>query len=97
MPMNESLSLVAPLAEGALIGALFFGGLWWTVRKGIASQRPALWFLLSMVVRMSIALLGFYAVGRDHWERWLPCLIGFALARLLVQHQSRRLQVSHAP
>jgi F1F0 ATPase subunit 2 len=95
--MNEPLSWILPLAGGLLIGALFFGGLWWTVRKGISSQRPALWFLFSMLARTGIALLGFYLVGREHWERWLPCLIGFTLARLLVQHGSRVPQASHAP
>jgi F1F0 ATPase subunit 2 len=31
--MNEILSLAAAVAAGALLGAVFFGGLWWTVRK----------------------------------------------------------------
>ena len=25
---------------GALLGAFFFGGLWWTVQKGVTSERP---------------------------------------------------------
>ena len=48
----------------ALLGAIFFGGLWWTVRKGVASRRPALWFLGSLLLRTSIALAGFYVVAR---------------------------------
>jgi F1F0 ATPase subunit 2 len=24
-----------------LLGVIFFGGLWWTVRKGLSSKRPA--------------------------------------------------------
>jgi hypothetical protein len=24
---------------------------------------------------------GFYFIGREHWERWLLCLLGFVLAR----------------
>jgi F1F0 ATPase subunit 2 len=95
--MNESMSLALPVAEGVLIGALFFGGLRWTVRRGLLSQRPALWFLVSMLARMSTALLGFYLVGRESWERWLLCLIGFTLARLLMQQRSRTLQAGHAP
>jgi F1F0 ATPase subunit 2 len=97
MPMNESLSLALPLAAGVLIGALFFGGLRWTVRKGIASPRPALWFFASMLARMSIALTGFYFIGREDWERWLLCLAGFILARLAVQHDSRTRQAGYAP
>ena len=95
--MNESVSLVLPLTEGALIGAFFFAGLRWTVRFGLSSQRPALWFLFSMLARMSVALLGFYVIGREQWQRWLLCLIGFILARFLVQYGSRPPQAGHAP
>ena len=61
--MNETLTLALALAAGVLLGAIFFGGLWWTVRKGVSSQRPALWFLGSLLLRMSIALAGFYFVS----------------------------------
>ena len=59
------------LVAGVLLGAIFFGGLWWTVRKGVSSKQPALWFFGSLLLRMSIALAGFYFVGRGHWERLL--------------------------
>jgi F1F0 ATPase subunit 2 len=81
--MNETLSLVLALA-GVLLGAIFFGGLWWTVRKGISSKQPALWFFGSLLLRTSIALVGFYFIARGHWERLLVCLLGFVMARLIV-------------
>jgi F1F0 ATPase subunit 2 len=86
--MNESLSLAPALAVGVLLGAVFFGGLWWTLRLGLASQRPALWFLGSLLARMSVALTGFYLVGRENWERWLLCLVGFIAARFVVQRHA---------
>ncbi|MGO9593449.1 MAG: ATP synthase subunit I [Steroidobacteraceae bacterium] len=87
--MNEFLSLTSALGAGVLLGAFFFGGLWWTVRKGVSSQRPALWFFGSLLLRMSITLAGFYFVGRENWERWLLCLLGFILARFVVQGLTR--------
>ena len=69
------------LVAGVLLGAVFFGGLWWTVRKGVSSKRPALWFFGSLLLRMSIALAGFYFVSGGHWERLLVCLLGFVVAR----------------
>ncbi len=95
--MNDSLSRALPLIEGILLGVLFFGGLSWSVRRGLASQRPALWFIVSLLARMSIALLGFYLVGREQWQRWLLCLIGFTLARFIVQYGSGAPQARHAP
>ena len=61
--MNEPLGLASALVAGVLLGAFFFGGLWWTVRKGLSSKRAALWFLGSMLLRMSVALTGFYFVS----------------------------------
>ena len=83
--MSEFVSLAPALAAGLFLGAVFFGGLWWTVIRGVSSPRPALWFLGSMLLRMSITLAGFYIVGREDWQRWLPCLLGFVLARLVVK------------
>ena len=57
--MNDTLILaLAGLAGGAL-GAIFFGGLWWTVRRGTTSTQPALWFFGSLLLRTGVALGGF--------------------------------------
>ncbi len=84
MTMNDVLSLARALAMGVLLGALFFGGLWWTVRKGFSSKLPALWFVGSLLLRTSATLAGFYVVARGHWENLLACLFGFVVARLIV-------------
>ena len=104
--MNETLMLVLAVVAGLLLGALFFGGLWLTVRKGLSSKQPGFWFLGSVLLRMSIALAGFYFVGRGHWERLLLCLLGFVVARFIVMWltrprpedpNSRTPEASHAP
>ena len=82
--MNDVSLLALALSAGLLLGAIFFGGLWWTVRKGASSEQPAFWFLGSLMLRMSIALAGFYFVSGGHWERLLVCLVGFVIARLIV-------------
>jgi len=61
--MNDVSVLAPPLAAGLLLGAFFFGGLWWTVTNGVSSPRPALWFFTSMLLRMNVTLAGFYFVG----------------------------------
>ena len=94
--MTEFLSLAPALAAGMLLGAIFFGGLWWTVIRGVSSQYPALWFFGSLQLRMGIALTGFYFIGRDDWARWLLCLLGFILARLVVKWLTRPLVEHHS-
>jgi F1F0 ATPase subunit 2 len=87
--MNEPMMLGLAWTAGLLLGAIFFGGLWWTVRKGVSSAQPVFWFLGSLFLRMSVALAGFYFVGRGHWERLVACLVGFVIARLVVTWLTR--------
>ena len=87
--MNEGLLLALALSAGLLLGVMFFGGLWWTVRRGVASELPAFWFFGSLLLRMSIALAGFYFVSGGQWERLLLCLVGFVVARLVVTWLTR--------
>ncbi len=82
--MNDAFALAFALVKGALLGAMFYGGLWWTVRRGVASRRVAPWFLGSLLLRMGVALAGFYFVAGGHWERLLLCLFGFVVARFAV-------------
>jgi len=96
--MNETLMLVVAGAVGLVLGAVFFGGLWWTVRKGVPSPRPALWFVGSMLLRTGIVLAGFYFVGGGQWQRLLVCLLGFVIARFLVMRLTRtRVEHSNSP
>ncbi len=104
--MNEALAGVWACMVGLLLGAVFFGGLWWTVRKGVSSERPALWFSGSLLLRTSIALAGLYLVGREHAEKLLLCLLGIVVARSIVMrltrpsvdpHPPRAREVPHAP
>lgn len=82
--MNETLTWVLAGVAGLLLGAFFFGGLWWTVRKGMSAKRPALWFFGSLLLRTGIVVAGFYFVGDGHWQRLLACLLGFVIARFIV-------------
>jgi F1F0 ATPase subunit 2 len=103
--MNETLRLMLALATGVLLGAIFFGGLWWTIQKGVSSKWSALWFFGSLLVRTSMVLAGFYFIARGHWQRLIVGLIGFVIARFIVTRitQSAEKQtyleqkVSHAP
>jgi len=79
--MNETMTLLSAFAAGTLLGAIFFGGLWWTVRRALASKKPALWFIVSLFLRTGIALAGFYYFARGNWVTLLACLLGFILAR----------------
>ncbi|AKB78602.1 ATP synthase protein I [Methanosarcina horonobensis HB-1 = JCM 15518] len=87
--MNEIFNLILALVAGFLLGAVFFGGLWWTVQKGLSSKRPAFWFFGSLLLRTSTAIAGFYFVSNGHWERLLICMFGFFIMRHIVVRLTR--------
>ena len=103
--MNDILDLIPSLVTGMLLGVIFFGGLWWTVRKGLSSIHPAPWFVGSLLLRTGMTLAGFYVVSNGQWKRLLACLLGFTILRPIVTRLTRlpekppRLEQreSHAP
>ncbi len=86
--MNGAEVLILAGAAGVALGAVFFCGLWWTVRRGVASKRAPLWFLGSLLIRTGIGLAGFYFVSGHQWDRLLACLLGFTIARFIVTRLS---------
>ena len=97
--LNEPLALVLAWLAGGALGAFFFGGLWWTLRKSLASANPARWIFGSLLLRMGVTMTGFYLVSGGDWQRLFSCLVGFLLARQLVTRLTRVVDESqpHPP
>ncbi len=95
--MNETLTWVLAGVAGTALGMIFFGGLWWTVRRGLLSRRPAPWFFGSLLLRMGLVVTGFYFVGNGQWQRLLACLLGFIVARFIVLRMTHAREIRHAP
>jgi F1F0 ATPase subunit 2 len=79
--IQMSISMLPTLLLGMVLGIVFFWILWFTVRRGLLSLHPAKWFLSGLVLRMSIALGGFYFVANGDWLTLVICLLGFVIAR----------------
>ncbi len=94
--MPELLQITAALLAGMALGAIYFAGLWWTVKKGLAAQYPAVWFGASFLVRNAFVLAGFYWLAGAEWQRLLVCLAGFIIARFLVAGRIKARGECHA-
>ena len=81
--MGDLPGIGIALFVGVLLGLFFFGGLWWTVQKGIASNWAALWFIGSLLLRTTTIIVAFYFVSQHHWPRFAACMVGFLLARFV--------------
>jgi F1F0 ATPase subunit 2 len=99
MTMHDALPLAGAGLAGFLLGVFFYGGLWWTLRRGLASRRPALWLFASLFTRAGVALTGFYFTGGGHWQRLVAALLGFIVARLALTWllPSLAREARHAP
>jgi F1F0 ATPase subunit 2 len=96
--MSDVAILSVSLMAGVLIGAFFFGGLWWTVQKSLTSNNPVLWFFGSTLLRTGFAMAGFYFTSRGDWQKLLVCLLGFVIARIIVTRLTRTTKKGiHAP
>ena len=88
-----TVTLALSSVGGGLLGMLFFGGLWWTVRRAFTSRRPALWVGGSLLLRMAAVAAGFVIVSAGDWRRLLACVLGFWAARWWVVRLTARLAV----
>lgn len=87
--MSPVTSLLFALLAGALLGAFFFLGLWWTVRKIESSKQVALLFFGSLLLRTAVVIAGFYFIMGDNWQSLVAGLLGFIIARIVVTRLTR--------
>lgn len=82
--MNELPSLLLMVLAGALLAGLYLIGLWLTVRDIHRQRHPALWLLLSILLRMGLVLVVFYFIlGDQRWSLLLAALFGFIALRIV--------------
>lgn len=82
---------------GLPLGVFYFGGLWWTIRRAVASNSPAVWFLGSLLLRTIVVMTAFYWVLQADWRRVLSCLLGFLMARSAIRRLGSRPKETIAP
>jgi F1F0 ATPase subunit 2 len=97
--VNDILTLILALMAGLILGGFFFGGLWWTVQKGLTSKYGGFWFLGSMLVRTGVVVAGFYFISGGIWQRLVACLAGFIIARFItlrLKHQNSESKINES-
>ena len=77
------MNIFISISGGIVLGILFFGGLWFTVRALLFTRHPVLLTVSSFWIRTLIALAGFLLFMDGKWQNALACLAGFALGRVI--------------
>jgi F1F0 ATPase subunit 2 len=66
---------------GLVLGSLFFGGLWLTLRRIPNWRHPGLGMLASLLLRLALVGSGLYLLADGHWQRYAAALPGLLIAR----------------
>ncbi|MHB1460890.1 MAG: N-ATPase subunit AtpR [Armatimonadota bacterium] len=87
--MSDTTGMVISLLTGLLLGLLFFGGLWWTVQRILTARHPVALVMGSLLLRLGTVIIGMVVVAHDHWVRFVVCLLGLVIARVVVTRLTR--------
>ncbi len=87
--MNMPIMLIMQCVAGAIIGVLYFGGLWLTLNKLTETRRWGLWLGISFLLRTTIAAASFWFLGAGDWRRIVALATGFTIVRFLSVKQIR--------
>ena len=79
--MSPLAGIAVSLVLGIMLGVVHFGGLWWTVNRGLRAANPAAWFATSTLLRMALLLVCFRLVLHGGWQDAAACACGVLLAR----------------
>ena len=83
--MTNNAALVAELLTaagiGMILGCIYYGGLWFTVRRVVDWRLPALGMLASLLIRLMLVAVGLYLLADDDWRRYAAALPGLLIAR----------------
>jgi F1F0 ATPase subunit 2 len=77
--------IIAAVFAGIALGCFYFMGLWWTVKRLSSARRPVLLNTGSFLLRMAVALTGFYLIlEQGKWQMLVVSLLGFIAVRGLL-------------
>ena len=85
------LTLIGLVVVGFATGALYFQGLWLTVRGFNAKSAWITRFLGSFVLRASVVVAVFYLLMDNDWRRVFALTIGFLVARHIMVKRIKKL------
>ena len=86
--MTDLSTAALGFMAGSALGGVFYGGLWWTVRR-VSGKALGRWLVGSFLLRTLVVLLGFFAVARGPWQGLAACFTGFVAARVVVTRLTR--------
>lgn len=76
--------MIIAFLGGIILGFIFFGGLYWSVRNLSTVKYPAFFMIASIILRMAILLIGFFFLINGDYKNLLAALIGVLFVRFVM-------------
>jgi|GEM_PF-6339217 len=84
------------LLTGLLLGVVFYGGLWLTLKLVLRTPFAAPLIPISFLLRAFLVVVGLKLVCGAEWPRYAVAMIGFLPSRLLFSQKQGREAATHA-
>lgn len=83
--MTSVIAILLAAVYGSVLAIVYFGGLWWTVRRLPAAEHPVALYFGSVAFRLAFAVVGFYLmIANCDLQTLVACLLGFIAMRLFL-------------
>jgi len=82
--MIDWIEIAVSALGGFCLGLFYFGGLWWTVARVQTADRPMMFYLASLILRSSIALVSLFFILQIGVVSVLAALAGMIGARIVL-------------
>lgn len=83
--MSGLTHVFIPLIAGLALGAIYFGGLWLTLRRLVRCRQPAFLAFGSYFGRLAVCFAGFYLISKvAGMQGLLVCLAAFIIMRMVL-------------
>lgn len=90
MPVLSPFFVTVGFVVGAVIGALYFGGLWWSVMRIKNVECKKMFLFLSWMVRSVFLCGGLFILARYDSQMLIGGATGLLTARFLIVHSVKR-------
>ena len=82
--MNEFGPPLALFVLGLFLAVVYFGGLWWTLRRLATTRRPGMLLTASTILRLAVVIAVLALLVTDDWRDFFIALAGFLTGRVLL-------------